>query len=338
MKTAETVIRAKRIELGQRIGQIMRDYDHLNDAEFILSKNPAEVRRVVNAYREKLLMPIYKFFLGDGRAYSQIDQLIWQAQSDFDEALKAFDVTPKKARTEKLLTAIRSEYTNRVLGQVENTFRDIVTKSIQFQTLARSAQLATTAQSNLSNVFRAVTIDGKTYDGTKVDNLWQMMTERYGRSDTVRYSRNGSGYNFPMRSYIDMRTQTTAGEVSRMVSAVEASVNEIYTGRISRHGAVDSCSFWEGKIVFYSQVAKDTFIQLHPEYSEAQSWPTLQQVEADGTHMFKPQCKHRILPYPIQFMTEKRARADIEKNTMPRIPEKINETKIVEKNLESRAA
>lgn len=337
MRTAETAIRQKRLELGVRIGQIMRDYDHLNDAEWILSKNPAEVRRVVNAYREKLLAPLYKFFLGDGRAYSQIDNLIWQAQADFDEALKAFGVTPKKARTERLLTAIRSEYTNRVLGQVENTFKDIITKGIQFQVLARSAQLATTAQANLSNVFRAVTIDGKTYDGTKVENLWNMMTERYGRSDTVRYTRNGVGYNYPMRSYIDMRTQTTAGEVSRMVSAVEASVNEIYTGRISRHGAVDSCSFWEGKIVFYSQVAKDEFLKQHPEYSEAQSWPTLQEVEADKTHMFKPQCKHRILPYPIQFMTEKRARSDIEQNTMPDIPDKINETKIVEKNMEKAA-
>ena len=232
---------------------------------------------------------------------------------------------PKVARTDKLLTAIRSEYTNRVMGQINNTFRDIVTKSVQFKTMADAARLAPIAADNVSRVLRGVTINGVSYDGTKTERLWDMMTERYGRSDTVRYSRNGAGCNFPMRSYIDMRTQTTAGEVARMVSAVEASANEIYTGKISRHGAIDSCRYWEGKIVFYSQVAKDTFLQKYPQYEAAKSWPTLQEVEKDKTHIFLPNCKHRILPYPIDLMSEKRAMNDIEGNAMPDIPEKIKE-------------
>lgn len=325
MKTAETVIREKRLALLKRMNETMKKYDDLNNAEFILSKNIADVRRIVSKYKDELSRPLLQFFLGDGKSYSQIDKMVWDAQAEFDKALAQFDVVPKVARTDKMIAAIRSEYTNRVMGQINNTFKDIVSKSIQFQTMASAARLPLVAADNVSRVLRGVTINGVSYDGTKTENLWKMMTERYGRSDTVRYSRNGAGYNFPMRSYIDMRTQTTAAEVNRMTMAVEAAVNEIYTGKISRHGAIDSCRYWEGKIVFYSQVAKDTFLEKYPQYSAAKEWPTLQEVEKDRTHIFLPNCKHRVLPYPIDLMSEKRAMNDIEANTMPDIPEKIRE-------------
>lgn len=325
MKTAETIIREKRLALLKRMDTVMKQYSELNDAEFILSKNIAEVRRVISKYRDELTAPIMRFFIGDGREYSQIDKMIWDAQTEFDKALSTFNVTPKAARTDKLITAIRKEYTNRVMGQINNTFADITTKAVQFQALAPAARLASIAADNVSRVLRTVTIKGVEYDGAKVENIWQAMTERYGQADTVRYTKNGAGYNFPMRSYIDMRTKTTAGEVARMVSAVEASANEIYTGRISRHGAIDSCRFWEGKIVFYSSVAKETFIAKYPQYSAAQSWPTLQEVEKDRTHIFLPNCTHRVLPYPLDLMSEKRAMKDIEENTMPDIPEKVRE-------------
>jgi len=303
MKTAETVIREKRLALLKRMNETMAKYDDLNNAEFILSKNIAEVRRIVGKYKDELSRPIMQFFLGDGKSYSQIDQMVWDAQADFDKALAQFDVVPKVARTDKLLTAIRSEYTNRVMGQINNTFRDVITKSVQFKTLAEASRLPLVAADNVSRVLRGVTINGVTYDGTKTEGLWNMMTERYGRSDTVRYAKDGAGYNFPMRAYIDMRTKTTAGEVARMVSAVEASANEIYTGKITRHGAIDSCRYWESKIVFYSQVAKDTFLQKYPQYEAAKEWPTLQEVEKDKTHIFLPNCKHRVLPFPSYLMS-----------------------------------
>lgn len=328
MKNAATVISEQRKALLKRMDDVMQHYDHLNDAEFILSQNVAQVRKVIAKYKDELSKPLLKFFTGDGKQYSQIDKIVWDAQRDFEDALKSFDIVPKVAKTDRLMTAIRSEYTNRVMGQIDNTFRDLVTKSVQFQTMAQAAVLPVQAFDNKSTILRQMTIAGKNYDGNQVKGLWDMMTERYGRTDTVRYTKNGAGYNFPMRSYIDMRTQTTAAEVARMVSAVEASVNEIYTGKISRHGAKDSCQFWEGKIVFYSASAKGLFLQQNPQYSEAAAWPTLQELEADKTHMFRPHCKHRILPYPIDMMGEKRARNAIEQNTMPDIPEKINEREL----------
>jgi putative lipoic acid-binding regulatory protein len=317
MKTAATIIEAKRVELLKRMREIMDKYEELNDAEWVLANTIADIRRKAKAYGETLSAPLVKFFYGDGRSYSQIDQIVWDAQTDFEKALAQFDIEIKVPRTDKMLRAIRQEYTTRVMGQVNNTFRDVVTKAVQFKTLATSAELATVAQANESKVLREVTINGTTYDGAKVDNIWQQMTDRYGRTDTVRYTKNGAGYNFPMRSYIDMRTQTTAGEVARMVSAVEASANDIYTGKISRHGATDSCSKWEGKIIFYSQVAKDEFLAKYPQYDGASDWATLQDVEADKTHMFLPNCKHRVLPYPLHLIPSKRAESDIAQNTMP---------------------
>jgi len=325
MRTAETVIREKRLALLKRMNETMKKYDQLNDAEYILSKNIAEVRRVIAKYKDELTKPMLQFFLGDGKEYSQIDKMVWDAQKEFDKALSQFDIVPKAPRTDAMLTAIRKEYTTRVMGQINNTFADLTSKAVQFKTLANAARIPLVAADNVSRVLRGVTIDGVTYDGTKTERLWDMMTERYGRSDTVRYSRNGAGYNFPMRAYVDMRTQTTAGEVSRMVNAVEAAANDIYTGRISKHGAIDSCRYWEGKIVFYSDIAKQTFLTKYPQYEAAKDWPTLQEVEKDKTHIFLPNCKHRVLPYPIDLMTEKRAMSEIEANTMPDIPDKIKE-------------
>jgi cytochrome c556 len=327
MKTAETVIRQKRLALLKRMDETIKKYAELNDAEFILSTNIAEVRRIVAKYRDELSKPLFQFFLGDARSYSQIDKVVWDAQAEFDKALAQFQIKPKVARTDKLIAAVRAEYTNRVMGQISNTFRDIVTKSIQFKTLAEAHRLPLVSMDNLPRILRGVVVDGKAYDGRNVEKIWDMMTERYGRADSVKYYRysDGSSFNFPMRSYIDMRTKTIAGEVARMVSAVEASANEIYTGKISRTGAIDSCKYWEGKIVFYSQVAKDTFLEKYPQHSEAKEWPTLQEVEKDRTHIFMPNCTHRVLPLPIDLMPEKTAKKFIEGNTLPKIPEKIRE-------------
>jgi hypothetical protein len=74
------------------------------------------------------------------------------------------------------------------------------------------------------------------------------------------------------------------------------------------------------------------------EASRVKNWPTVQEVQDDKTHMLKFACKHRVLPHMIQFFDNEDRDQEIKQSTVPKLPKKINEQKIISANRGKSAA
>lgn len=179
---------------------------------------------------------------------------------------------------------------------------------------------------------------------TQLAETWQQLDKRYGKAGYILYrgsvddpidpaiatvEQTAARKNYPLDSYLYQKEKTIQTEVQTRTAEAMAAVNGIYTVKFNFTGTQDSCVFWEGKVVFLSDLAKAQFIQRYPQYeAKVRSWATVDQIRQDNTHMLKWQCRHRIDPYPIQFFPEDELDSEVKENKMPRIPKKINERQI----------
>ncbi|MHC4397355.1 MAG: hypothetical protein ACYS1A_17080, partial [Planctomycetota bacterium] len=100
-----------------------------------------------------------------------------------------------------------------------------------------------------------------------------------------------------------------------------AAANGILTGKVSSHGSPDSCKFHEGRIVFFSEGAKEEFIKQFPKITEARSWPTIQHLQTtDPTHIFKPNCRHVVTAFPFYLFDEADVQEELKANPSTKIP------------------
>ena len=192
-------------------------------------------------------------------------------------------------------------------------------------------------------------LDGKVTPGVKnaatVDNLqdiWNQLGKRYGNAGYILYRGSTDDpidpeaalnivdkrRNYPLASYIEQKIFTIEREVQTQVSTYLAAKNGIYTLRFNENGTQDSCVFWENKVVFASALAKEQFIAEFPQYRNAVTWPTVEDVKNDNTHMLGWRCRHTLLPYPIQSFDEVAQKRAVVDNKMPKVPKKISEAKV----------
>jgi len=269
----------------------------LNDPIKLIRMNQFQINSILKAYSIDLRKSLFRFFAG-----TPIERMVQAAKKDFKGSVSgklrsAKDITPQVKQ--QFLSQIKS-----ITSEMEGRQR---TKIFNFKNLVEGS--ANTGKEFTKELKNVITINNKNIDLRDIRDNWAISNKRFGAYNSVAF-RNGAKY--PLDAYTEMRTLTTAQEVHRLTTTLEAGQNDILTGKISSHGAIDSCRIHEGEIVFFSTKAKRTFIKRYPKLKKARRWKTVEEIEADGTHIFKPNCKHLVQPFPIQFFDD--IKDEVDKN------------------------
>lgn len=297
--------------LKARLDEITKAYSLFDDPARVLQfRDTKTIIKLV----EKLKTELYKAVKTDALFNAHLRKISIETIADNLDTLEEY-ISKTKLTLNTSKNDIKNLVTRVVEMQSENTAAFVAAiadrmfeKTSLFRHLASSKlrEFAKKQTETLAAVVRrTIQRDGKFLsDGeTSVKNqlkaYWKNLTDKYGGVETVQYA---DGKNFPLNSYVDMRGRTSSAEVSRISTEMLAIENDIYTGKISSHRATDTCNKWEGKIIFYNEILRAEFLRMYPDYKEARGWPTKQEVEQDDTHMFKPNCRHTITPYPIHLI------------------------------------
>ena len=163
--------------------------------------------------------------------------------------------------------------------------------------------------------------------GILCDNVWEALQNKYGDNGRVIFD---SGQKRNLRAYVDGRTRTTANDLHRSGTVLTAAATGTFFGRISSHSAIDSCILHEGELVFMTQALKDRFISQNPDLAgRVSGFQTVQDLEADSTHIFKFNCKHIVLAEGVQFFSKKAMEKNFDDNVVNRVGRtKLSETRI----------
>lgn len=98
---------------------------------------------------------------------------------------------------------------------------------------------------------------------------------------------DGARRKWKQRDYVDMLVQTKMMHAHKEATINRALEEGTQYGKITRHGAKDACSRWEGKIVKLDPDAPGDY----PYYGDL-----------PNREIFHPRCRHRVLP--IHNLTE----------------------------------
>lgn len=314
--------------INHRLEKIFNKYPELDDPNWLISVKEVEIYRTVNQYADDLKKLFLETLISSG-----VNKISKETMAEFNNIMRAYAQRAKRLTlTQKdLLREIINQYHEFYTGVVDDIKKRSIQKAVSLRTQARLQAIPRNYEKSiLGNVLTLW--DGEKIMSETLKNTYKNMEKRYGTRMTIRYGGDGpNGKNYPLTSYLDARQATTNNQVARMTSQIMAANQGVYTFKIDFNGTTDSCKFWEGKIGFYSDAAKQAFLAEFPNYPEAARWPTLQYLQdVDRTHIFKFNCRHGALPYPIQYFDESDQKAAVLQNNPPEIPDKINERQIEE--------
>ncbi|WP_028560841.1 phage minor capsid protein, partial [Paenibacillus pinihumi] len=119
-------------------------------------------------------------------------------------------------------------------------------------------------------------------NGRKTINRETMVEVRKIIGDTTdKIAISAGGRRWKPETYVDMVTRTKMAEAHRESTANEAVQRGVFYGVISRHGATDACSRWEGRIVKLTMEAPGDY----PYF-----------LDLPRREIFHPNCRHVITP------------------------------------------
>lgn len=318
---------AKR-QLFKKMRTLFQRYADLDDALWYLSTDPAMVRARIRQYQIELSGLLKTETVKE----EVVRQDITKSLESFEKNLLRFiaedEYRKRLPRMEALQNAVYEQYANQidiVTSQIGNTLGQ---RAAQFRAMSQAAEIPIIrAEAVEGYTIRAVNLGGKQYNAVQLGKYWKRMLNEYGTRGSIMY-RNGA--NYPLTSYIDQRLQTSAAETDRLTAVVTSSALGLTLGKINQTGTTDSCIYWENKYVFMSDEAKAQTIAKYPKMTSLKDIPTVQDVRADKTHMFKWNCKHRILPTAITVLDEGEFAEEFERTSavQPKVPKKIKEADI----------
>lgn len=316
------------LKIKSKLEKIFAEFPELDNPEYILRVSDVEYYRKVNQYSEKLKSVLMETLKSAGMGAA-----VAITVKEFNEIMKTYEARLRKmTMTQKdLLREIIKQYNQFYSGVVEDIKKRTIQKAVSLKTQAKL--LAIPKSYEKSVLGQTLTLsDGSKIMTEELSQTYKNIEKRYGTRMTIRYGGNGpNGKNYPLTAYLDARQATTTTTMKRITSQIMAAQQGVYTFKIDFNGTTDSCKFWEGKIGFYSDAAKSAFLTEFPNYPEASKWPTLQYLtDVDTTHIFKFNCRHGALPYPIQFFDPVDQEKAVRENTAPVIPDKINERQLEE--------
>ena len=180
--------------------------------------------------------------------------------------------TYDEARSIAKLSAVNQAY---LTAQIADTQSDIlaVTQNVDRQTRALISRVyAEQLRAQLSTGSNSIR-------QTKSAVSANLQRELKGRVNTAIV--DAAGRRWKVRDYVDMLAQTKAMQAHREASRNTALEEGARYGRISKHGAKDACSKWEGKIVKLDPNAPGDYVFVD-------DLPTRE--------IMHPRCRHLILP------------------------------------------
>lgn len=311
MKKTDWSIRSEKLQMLDSVARIQRQYSFLDDYRYALSKDLPTVEAAIAKYGKALRKPLLRFFAGD-----ILEEVAHAAHDQFLRSLvkyiKAGKLTVNSRVSDRLLESLRVQVIGNIDALIAGADLDMRARAAEFKTVAaESAQAALVAQTQMTQL-KIESITRRTTGAEDLQKAWINLQKKYGGTDTVKY-RNGAHY--PLNVYLDQRANTTATDLHVATTQFDASTSGVYTGKISTHGASDSCRPWEGKIVFFTSEGRDILSKKYPNTS---TWKTVGEIKADkNTHLWKFNCTHGITPYPIQFFDESDAEQEIEESNTP---------------------
>lgn len=320
MAFADKDIRDNRIKLNRRIRNIVRRFNFLDDPRVLIEMTDLEIRATLRKYKMALMDSLNKFFLG-----KSLDKAIIQASKEFNKATKG--INKKNPKLDKITNQVKFQFNQQITNIVNEIIGRQTSKISQFKLMVESARPTTKDLINLIPKNSQVLINGKVYDLRTIKDQFNVFTKRFGSHATMLF-RNGTKY--PLKAWVEGKTMTVANDVNRVTTTIEALNNDILTGKVSSHGSTDSCIYHEGEIVFFSESSKRQFLRQFPDVTQAKRWRTIQELEADNTHIFSFNCKHTVTPFPIQYQSEKDIEKEAESAKVNKVPKKINESKLKE--------
>ena len=304
---------------------IVDRYERLDDAMYILQANLPQLKLDVNRYTAQIEAVILNAYSPDRVAFD-VQNALADFLKNLRPAIESGALEYRRANVQAFVEAAYQQYATQVGVVATNMNATIFSKATQFKTVAQAAEIPLARQADIAEYsIRQVEIGGKKYTWNTLNDIWARMNQEYGVRDTIQYR---NGVNFPLRTYVDARTTTSGAETQRLTTTIQSAANGVLFLRISSNGSSDSCSFWEGKLVFPSEAAREEARKRWPKVSFAHI-KTVQEVKDDSTHMFKFNCKHILRPETIQFSDD--FADEIKEERPPRIPDKINEREIYQK-------
>lgn len=326
----------KRI-LDRALAKVIKDYKRLDDAEYILTTNLGKLKMDIDQYTAKV-RTVINFGYSKGDAKEDISKAIKEFYKNMKGYLAANGPNEAEKVVSRLLDSVLAEYQTSVEAVTSSMASNLFQKSNVFKKMSEVAKVTSEklAEVNQYEIVK-VTIGDDVYQKQPLENLWKRMNDSYGTRDTVQYRPSAAeaaagktGKNYPLRSYVDMRTTTTSADTHRTTTEVQASASGILFGQIDRTGTADSCIYHENEIVFFNDAAREIAIARFPDIERFKTMRTVQEIKADDTHMFKPACRHKVNPIPLQYQDNETIHEDLKSAPMQPVPKKINEAKIFE--------
>jgi len=239
-----------------------------------------------------------------------IPKLVNAAQSMVKQSLKKYvssgKLPGKESPRQMLIASFREQYNSEIGTMFDNTLAQSKAKFLQFKMKADASSIPQDAlTSNLTRTY--VSVNFKNENGeirsikkVELDKIWDEMTKAKGTFSTVTY-RNGT--NYPLDTYVAGKIRTISQETTNATVAADMTNRGVYTAKVSVHGATDTCKKYEGEIIFSSRAAKSQFVERFPDKKEYHNLLTFEDLKADtSSHIFKFNCRHRMTPYPVQYM------------------------------------
>lgn len=300
-KTINAFIKAEQRTLLRRIDVLTNRFNNFDNPVFLLNTPVRELTSRVRRFKRDLSFAVESFIRGEAPR-----RAIKAALTEFRKKV------PGSRKISSLLRLLFLR--RRVIRQVSRQMKAVInelsgrldTKVRTFHLLMDSQRPRTLAERN--RLTDPIGINGRVFSQKTIQEGFNLMQRRFGRFDSVLF-RNGA--HFPLKAFMKQKSITLSNEAHRLATAIESNKNKVLTARISKHNATDSCRVHEGRIVFISSEAKREFKRLT---GRAPRWPTLAEVEDDRTHMFKPNCKHILVPLPLDGLSKKRISTVITQN------------------------
>lgn len=322
---------ADKKRIAKSLRAIFARHAQLDNALWYLQTDPAMIRAKIRQYQTELNGFLKTETVKENVIRDDVKKSLDQFEKNLTQYLAAGDVKNRMPKLERLQQSVASQYSaqiDTITGHIGSTLGQ---RSARFQALAQAAEIPLARAANIEGyTLQAISVGGKQYNGVQLSEYWDRMLKEYGTRQSIQY-RNGA--NYPLTTYIDQRIQTSMSETDRLTSVVASSALGLTLGQINQDGTTDSCIYWEKKYVFMSEESKAQTIAQYPNVPSLSNIPTVQQVKDDRTHMFKWNCKHRILPTSITVLSEGDFKEEFDSKaaTQPKLPKIIAEPKIYEK-------
>jgi len=308
--------RAPEQRLVTTVGQIVDFHNRLNNAEWVLSHKIPQISRILMRYKKGLRVAFGGFLQSPS-----LEQDLNGSIDTFFERMKRFITSGKLKERTINRAAMLAQTKDELLKQFSGVSDGMVNRQLQkvrsFKVNKSLAEIKESQLAQISKKINTVRIEGETFDKKQLDNVWEALQNKYGDNGQVIFD---SGQKRSLRAYVDGRTRTTANDLHRSGTVLTAAATGIFFGRVSSHSATDSCILHEGELVFMTQALKDRFIAQNPDLAgRVSGFHTVQDLEADSTHMFGFDCKHIVLAEGVQFFGKEAMKKNFDENVVNRL-------------------